>query len=185
VQTDAQKLKGFGWALFWVALFCVVIFYPALRFVPPGKSIYLLFFIPFALWMLSLMLQHDRLNSRMVANLLVLAALFCFGAGFALGHRGFFPEKGGFMVVVFAVPLIFIGTFEILRLIYRSFRHENPCINVRSGRWLGDRPVDGFLTTYPPEKVISGWDVLFGISQMFVPLVITMVLFIWSLAAGC
>ena len=108
--------------------------------------------------------------------------LFCFGAGFALNSRGFFPEKGGFIVVVFAVPLIFTATFEIFRMIYRAIRHENPCINVRSGRWIGDRPVDGFFTKYPPEKVISLADVFFGISQMLIPSVIVMILFICSLA---
>lgn len=86
------------------------------------------------------------------------------------------------MVVLFAVPLIFTGIFELFRLLYLAVRHENPCINVRSGRWIGDRPVDGFYTTYPPEKVISWADVLFGISQMMVPLVVTMVLLICALA---
>ena len=146
-------------------------------------SIYYLTIIPGALWFSALLLQADRLCSRITANLFLLASLLCFGAGFALNARGFFPEKGGFIVVVFAVPLIFTGIFEIFRVIYRSIRHENPCINVRTWRWIGDRPRDGFFTTYPPEKVISWADVLFGISQMFVPLLITMVLFIWSLAA--
>jgi hypothetical protein len=145
-------------------------------------SIYYLTIIPGVLWFSALLLQADRLCSRITANLFLLASLLCFGAGFALDSRGFFPEKGGFIVVVFAVPLIFTGIFEIFRLIYRAIRHENPCINVRSGRWLGDRPIDGFFTKYPAEKVISGWDVLFGISQMFIPLVIVMTLFICSLA---
>jgi len=145
-------------------------------------SIYYLTIIPGVLWFSAILLQADRLNSRITANLFLLVSLLCFGAGFALDSRGFFPEKGGFIVVVFAVPLIFVGIFEILRLIYRAIRHENPCINVRSGRWLGDRPVDGFFTTYPPDKVISWADVLFGISQMLIPMIIVMILFICSLA---
>lgn len=145
-------------------------------------SIYWLCLIPFLIWFGAAMLQTDRLCSRITANLFLLASLLCFGAGFALNARGFFPEKGGFIVVVFAVPLIFTGIFEIFRMIFHAIRHENPCINVRSGRWLGDRPRDGFYTTYPPGKVISWGDVLFGISQWGVPLVIVMILFICSLA---
>src|SRR2546423_2444195 len=118
-------------------------------------SMYYLTIIPGILWFSALLFQADRLCSRITANLFLLASLLCFGAGFALNARGFFPEKGGFIVVVFAVPLIFTGLFEIFRLIYRAIRHENPRINVRSGRWIGDRPRDGFFTTYPPEKVIS------------------------------
>ena len=145
-------------------------------------SIYWLCLIPFVIWCGSILLQADRLCSRTTANLFLLASLLCFGAGFALNARGFFPEKGGFFVVAFSVPLIFTGIFEIFRLIFHAIRHENPCINVRSGRWLGDRPRDGFYTTYPPEKVISWGDVLFGISQMMFPTMITMFLMIASLA---
>lgn len=145
-------------------------------------SIYYLTIIPGLLWFSALLLQADRLCSRLTANLFLLASLLCFGAGFALDARGYFPEKGGAVVVLFGVPLIFTGTFELFRLLYRAVRHENPCINVRTGRWIGDRPVDGFYTTYPPEKVISWADVLFGISQMMVPLVVTMVLLICALA---
>ena len=145
-------------------------------------SVYYLTIIPGALWFAALLLQADRLCSRITANLFLLASLLCFGAGFALDSRGFFPEKGGAIVVLFAVPLIFTGIFEIFRLIFYSIRHENPCINVRSGRWIGDHPRDGLYTTYPPEKVISWADVLFGISQMMVPTVVTIVLLICALA---
>lgn len=145
-------------------------------------SIYWLCLIPGLIWLSALIFANDRLNSQKTAILFDLAAVLCFAAGVALYRYQILPEKRGFFVVVFAVPLIFIGCFEIFRLIYRSFRHENPCINVRSGRWLGDRPVDGFFTKYPPEKVISWADVLFGVSQMMVPLVMVMILFICSLA---
>jgi len=145
-------------------------------------SVYYVAIIPGVLWFGALILQADRLCSRITANLFLLASVICLLAGILLDHYGYFPEKGGALVVLFAVPLIFTGTFEIFRFIYRAIRHENPCINVRSGRWLGDRPVDGFYTTYPPDKVISWADVLFGISQMMVPLVIVMVLLICSLA---
>ena len=147
-------------------------------------SVYYLAIIPGVLWFTAIILQTDRLCSRITANLFLLASLLCFGAGFALNARGFFPQVGGFMVVMFSVPLVFTGIFEIFRLVFYAVRHENPCINVRSGRWIGDRPRDGFFTTYPPEKVISWADVLFGISQMFVPLVVTMVLMICALAMG-
>jgi len=145
-------------------------------------SIYYITILPGILWFAALLLQADRLCSRITANLFLLGSLLFFIAGVALNHRGLFPEKGGFTVVVFAVPLIFTGIFELFRLIYHAVRHENPCINVRSGRWIGDPPVDGFFTHYPAEKVISWADVLFGISQMMVPTVVVMVLFICSLA---
>jgi hypothetical protein len=145
-------------------------------------SIYWLCIIPFLLWFSSLLLGADRLNSRWLSYFFLLAAIFCFLAGLVLFRYQFFDTKRGFFVVIFAVPLIFLMCFEILRLIYRGLRHENPCLNVRSGRWIGDRPVDGFFTKYPPDKVISWADVLFGISQMMVPLIITMTLFICSLA---
>ena len=145
-------------------------------------SIYWLCIIPGLLWFLALLLQADRLCSRITANLFLLASVLCLIAGFVLDHDNYFPEKGGTIVVLFAVPLIFTGIFELFRLLYHAVRHENPCINVRSGRWIGDRPVDGFYTTYPPEKVISWADVLFGISQMMAPLVVTMVLLICALA---
>jgi hypothetical protein len=145
-------------------------------------SIYYVTIIPGLLWFAALMFQADRLCSRLTANLFLLASVLCFVAGLVLDSRGLFPEKGGYFVVIFAVPLIFTATFELFRMIYHAIRHENPCINVRSGRWIGDRPVDGFFTTYPPDKVISWADVLFGISQMMIPVVITMILFICSLA---
>ena len=132
--------------------------------------------------MSSLILAADRLNSSKTAFLFYLAAVLCFVAGLVLYQYRVFDEKRGFFVVVFAVPLIYLSSFEIFRLLYKKLRHEGPCINVRSGRWIGDRPVDGFYTTYPPNKVISWADVLFGISQMMVPLAIVMVLFICSLA---
>ena len=145
-------------------------------------SAYYLTIIPGVLWFAALILQTDRLCSRITANLFLLASLLCFGAGFALDSRGFFPEKGGAIVVLFAVPLIFTGIFEILRIAYHAVWHENPCINVRSGRWIGDPPVDGFYTNYPPEKVISWADVLFGISQMMLPTIVVLVLLICALA---
>jgi hypothetical protein len=145
-------------------------------------SIYWLSVIPGLLWFSALLFQADRLNSRITANLFLLASLLCSVAGFALNGYHVFPEKGGFFVVLFSVPIIFTGIFEIFRLIYIKIRHEGPCINVRSGRWIGDQPVDGFYTTYPPNKLISGADILFGISQMMIPLVIVLVLFICSLA---
>src|SRR5260221_11070870 len=107
-------------------------------------SIYYLTIIPGVLWFSAILLQTDRLCSRITANLFLLASLLCFGAGFALDSRGFFPEKGGFIVVVFAVPLIFTGIFEIFRLIYRAIRPRNPCINVRPGRRTGGRPLAAF-----------------------------------------
>lgn len=145
-------------------------------------SAYYLTIIPGTLWFGATMLQADRLCSRITANLFLLASLLCFGAGFALNSRGFFPEKGGLIVVVFSVPLIFTGITEIFRLIYVAVRHETPCINYRSGRWLGDRPRDGFFTKYPESKVISWPDVLFGISQWIIPIILVIILFICSLA---
>jgi len=145
-------------------------------------TIYWICIIPFLLWMSSLIFAADRINSAKIALLFFLAALLCFAGGVVLYRYKAFDEKRGFFVVVFAVPLIYLSCFEFFRLIYKTMRHENPYINVRSGRWLGDRPVDGFYTTYPPDKVISWADVLFGISQMMVPVVIVMVLFICSLS---
>jgi hypothetical protein len=145
-------------------------------------NIYWICAVPFLLWISSLILAADRINSTTTALLFDLAAVICFAGGLVLFHYRVFDEKRGFFVVLFAVPLIYLTCFEFLRLIYRSGRHEVPCINVRSGRWIGDRPVDGFYTTYPPGKVISWLDVLFGISQMMIPLAIVMVLFICSLA---
>lgn len=147
-------------------------------------SIYYATTIPGVLWFAALLLQADRLCSRITANLFLLLSVLCLIAGIVLHHNNFFPEKGGAIVVLFAVPLIFTGIFEIFRLIHRAMRHENPCINVRSGRLIGDRPADGFFTTYPPEKVILWPDVLFGISQMTVPTVVTMVLLICALATN-
>jgi hypothetical protein len=145
-------------------------------------SIYWLCLIPALLWFAGILFANDRLNSTKAAVLFDLAAVLCLVAGIILYHYQIFPEKRGFFVAVFAVPMIWLICFELFRLIYLKLRHEGPCINVRSGRWIGDRPVDGFFTKYPAEKVISWADVLFGISQMMIPLVITMVLFICSLA---
>lgn len=145
-------------------------------------TIYWLCLIPFLLWVLSLLFASDRLNSKKFAYLFLLAALLCFAAGLVLYRYQIFDTKRGFFVVVFAVPLIHVVCFEVLRLIYRGLRHENPCINVRTGRGPGDRPVDGFFTKYPPNKIISWGDVLFGVTQMMIFLVITLTLFICSLA---
>ena len=145
-------------------------------------SIYWLCIIPFLLWFAAILLQTDRLNSRRLTLFFLTTDIICFAAGVALYRYQAFPEKRGFFVVAFGIPLLWLTIFEVMRLIYKAIRHENPCINVRSGRWIGDRPVDGFFTTYPPDKVISWADVLFGISQMMIPLVIVMVLFICALA---
>jgi len=145
-------------------------------------SIYWLCIIPFLLWITAIIFAADRLNSVKTAIVFDLAAVLCLVAGIVLYRYKVFEQKHGFFVVVFAVPLIFIGCFELFRLIYKKIRHENPCINVRSGRWIGDRPIDGFFTQYPLDKVISWSDVLFGISQMIIPLFIVMTLFICSLA---
>jgi len=147
-------------------------------------SIYWLCLIPFLLWFAAILFQVDRLNSRGLTLAFLTANVLCLAAGIALYRYQVFAEKRGFFVVAFGLPLIWIAIFEIFRMIYRAIRHENPSINVRSGKWIGDRPTDGFFTTYPPEKVISWADVIFGISQAFVPAVITMVLIIWSLAAN-
>ncbi len=146
-------------------------------------SPYFLAIIPFVLWFASILFQNDRLCSRATRVVFLFACLACLALGIVLHHYSVFPEKPGFFIVAFGTPLLFVGLSEICRLIYISIRHETPCINVRSGRWIGDPPVNGFYTTYPPGKVISWADVLFGISQWLIPLVITMVLFIWSLAA--
>jgi len=147
-------------------------------------SVYWLGLIPFLLWFASILLQNDRMCSRVTENLFLLASVLCFVLGIVLHHYEVFPEKPGFFVVAFGTPLLFVGISEICRLVYIRVRNETPCINVRSGRWIGDRPVDGFFTTFPPNKVISWADVLFGLTQWVVPLVITMVLIIWSLAAN-
>jgi len=147
-----------------------------------AMNIYWICVLPFLLWMASLIFAADRINSLKTALLFDLAAIVCFAAGLVLYRYQTFEEKRGFFVVVFAVPLIYLTCFELFRVTYKKLRHEVPCINVRSGRWLGDRPVDGFYTTYPPDKVISWADILFGLSQMMVPLVIVMVLMICSLA---
>ena len=97
-------------------------------------SIYWLCIIPGLLWFSALLLQSDRLNSRITANLFLLGSVLCLAVGLLLVRFNAFPHNVGFFVVVFAVPLIFTGIFEVLRLIYRAIRHENPCINVRSGR---------------------------------------------------
>ncbi len=145
-------------------------------------SIYWICLFPAVIWFAGVLFQADRLNSKKAAVAFDLAALLCFAAGIVLYRYHVFAEKRGFFIVVFAVPLIFLATFELFRFIYIALRHEGPCINVRSGRWIGDRPVDGFFTKYPENKVISWADVLFGISQWIVPLVIVMALFISSLA---
>lgn len=121
------------------------------------------------------MLQHDRLNSRLIADIVLVAAILCCVAGVMLDRYEVF---GGMMAVLFAGPLIFVAVFEISRLVYIWIRHETPCINYRSGRWLGDPPVNGFFTEYPPGKVISWGDALFGITQAMVPMVIFMTLLI-------
>jgi len=146
--------------------------------------IYWLCLLPFILWFLGIFFAADRLNSTKARVLFDLAAVLCFLLGVVLYWYRVFPSKPEFFVGAFAVPLIFLGSFELLRLIYEKVRHETPCINVRSGRWIGDRPVDGFFTQYPPGKVISWADVLFGISQMLIPMVITMTVFIITLVAG-
>src|SRR5437588_9679323 len=109
-------------------------------------SIYWLCLIPGLLWFSSLIFAADRLNSRKTAILFDLTAVLCFAVGLGLYRYQVFDTNRGFFVVVFAVPLIYLGCFEIFRLIYKKLRHENPCINVRSGRWLGDPPVAGFFT---------------------------------------
>ena len=145
-------------------------------------SIYWLSVIPFILWMSGITLGSDILNSRKSFYLLYFVDLVCLVAGVLLYRYRVFAEKPGFFVVVFAVPLIFLTCFEILRLIYVAVRHENPCISVRSGRRNGDPPTAGFFTEYPPDKVISWADRLFGVSQMMVPLMISFVLIVCSLA---
>ncbi len=145
-------------------------------------SVYYLAIIPFTLWFASILFQNDRMCSRVTKNVFIALSVLCVALGFVLHSYGVFPEKPGFFVVAFGMPLLFVGISEIFRLIFRAVRHENPCINVRSGRWIGDRPRDGFFTTYPPEKVISWADVLFGISQWIVPIVVTLVLLICALA---
>lgn len=145
-------------------------------------SVYWLCIIPFLLWFLALLFAADRLNSQRTTYIFLLSAVLCFIAGLFLFHYQVFEAKRGFFVAVFAVPLIYLGVFELLRAIYKKRWHENPCINVRSGRWLGDRPVEGFFTKYPPDKVISWSDVLFGVSQIMIFIVVVLTLFICSLA---
>ena len=145
-------------------------------------AIYWLCLIPFLLWVTALFLANDRLNSVKIAVSFDLVTVACFVAGLVLYKYQVFPVKRGFFIVVFAVPLIHVVDFELLRLIYRSIRHENPCYNVRSGRNIGDPPVNGFFTKCPPEKVLSWADILFGVSQMLIFLVVVMTLFIASLA---
>lgn len=145
-------------------------------------SVYWLGLIPFILWFASIMLQNDRMCSRIAENLFFLASVLCFAVGIVLHQYQVFPEKPGFFVVGFGTPLLFVGISELCRIIYVTVRGETPCINVRSGRWIGDRPLDGFFTTFPAGKVISWADVLFGLSQWVIPIVIMFVLFICSLA---
>ena len=147
-------------------------------------SVYYLAIIPFLLWVVSIFLQNDRLCSRTIANIFLLVAALCFVGGVVLHHYEVFPQKSGFFVVAFGTPLLLGVIWEICRLIYVAIRHENPCFNYRSGRWLGDPPRNGFYTTYPPEKVISWADVLFGLSVTVISYAAVMVLFIWSLAAN-
>jgi hypothetical protein len=146
-------------------------------------SVYYLAIIPFLLWFASILFQNDRMCSLITENLFLLASVLCFALGIILHHYVVFPEKPGFFVVAFGTPMLFVGTSEICRLIYVAVRHETPCINVRSGRWIGDPPVNGHWTKFPSDKTISWADVLFGLTQWIVPIVIMMVLFIWSLAA--
>ena len=147
-------------------------------------SVYWLAIIPFVLWFSSILLQNDRLCSRATRVGFLAASLLCLALGIVLHQYRVFPEKPGFFLAAFGTPLLFVGISEIFRLVYIRGRGETPCINVRSGRWIGDPPVNGFYTTYPPDKTISWADVLFGLAQWVVPLVVTIVLFIWSLAAN-
>jgi hypothetical protein len=147
-------------------------------------SVYWLGLIPFLLWFASILFQNDRMCSRVTENLFLLASVLCFALGSVLHHYEAFPEKPGFFVVAFGTPLLFVGISEICRLIYVRIRGEVPCINVRSGRWIGDPPMNGHWTKFPPGKKISWADIVFGLTQWVVPIVITMVLFIWSLAAN-
>src|SRR4051794_40289121 len=113
-------------------------------------SIYWLCLLPFLLWFLAILFAADRLNSSWTRYIFDLAAVLCFVIGLVLNHYQVFDEKRMFFVAVFAVPLIYLGVFELLRLVYERVRREVPCINVRSGRWIGDRPNNGFFTQYPP-----------------------------------
>ncbi len=171
------------WPLVYVAIFIVILLYPAYRALPPGHSYVLLLLIPFCLWMLGLLFQNDRMCSVITQYLFILAGSLCLALGFVLRGYQVFPEKSGFFVVAFGIPLLFVGTSEIWRVVFVRIRHEPPYYNYRSHRWLGDRPRDGFFTTFPPGKVLSWADVVFGLTQIIVQGVLTMVLIIWSLAA--
>jgi hypothetical protein len=175
-------MKKIFWPLFWVVVLFAILFVPAYRNVPPGHAYVLLLGIPLFLWMLGLFLQNDRLCSAGTRYLYLLVTVLCLAAGILLNHYNVFPEKGGGMTVLFGVPLVFAAVFEICRLVYVAIRHETPCINYRTGRWLGDAPRNGFYTTYPPGKVISWADALFGLSQMLLSMMITLVLFICAMA---
>jgi len=176
-------LKKIFWPIFWVAVVCGVVLFPLIRVLPRADYFVLLLIIPFFLWMLTLLLQNDRLCSATTRYVVLLVSAACLALGIVLRQYGVFSQKAGFFVVAFGMPLLFVGFSEICRLVYVAIRHETPCINVRSGRWIGDPPVNGFFTTYPPGKIISGADILFGLTQWVVPLVVAMVLIIWSLAA--
>jgi hypothetical protein len=177
-------MKKIFWPLLITIGVCAFLFVPAYRNIPPGHSYVLLLGIPLFLWMFGLILQNDRLCSTATRYLYLLATVLCLTAGLLLNHYNFFPEKGGGMVVLFGVPLVFAAVFEICRLIYVAIRGETPCFNYRSGRWLGDPPRNGFFTTYPDSKVISWADALFGITVGMVSMAATLTLIIWSLAAN-
>ncbi|MBV9241689.1 MAG: hypothetical protein JO314_06765 [Acidobacteria bacterium] len=183
MATEPGILKKIFWPLVIPAGLIAFLVVPLYRVVPPSGWIYFLGLIPAYLAFVALMLQNDRICSRATTVVFEALSLLCLGLGILLHQYHVFPEKPGFFVVAFGIPLLFVGFSDICRVMYIAWRHETPCINVRSGRWIGDPPVNGFYTTYPPGKLISWADVLFGISQWIVPLVITMVLFIWSLAA--
>jgi hypothetical protein len=176
--------KKIFWPLVFMAIFVAILVVPAYRSLPPDKTFAMFLVIPFCLWVLVLMFQNDRMCSLVTQYLFILASALCLVLGFVLRQDQMFPEKAGFFVVAFGMPLLWIGISEIWRIVFVRIRHEPPCYNYRSHRWLGDPPRDGFFTTFPPGKVLSWADVIFGLTQTIFQFVLTMVLIIWSLAAN-
>ncbi len=144
--------------------------------------IYYICALPLLLALVWFVLSGDLLNIRKLFYISYLTAALSFLAGLALFYLKPFGADAypGLILLIFSIALIYLSCFEILRLIYRRFRKEDPCITNWSSL-PGRHPSGALFSEYPAGKKVSIPDYLFSVTQCVIPLVIVFVLILVTL----
>jgi len=128
----------------------------------------------------------DNLWKPHVFNTSLIVSVSCAALGLVLEITDFLHQPKGATLTIMLFPVLFLGYFQLIRLLFKRWKNTEPYITSASSR-LGDPPLDLFTSSnkvgkkrkFDHDRKIMAADFVFSFAYALVPALSMFFLIAW------